>query len=257
MVVFGYMLMGMGVLVMGLVALSWYARRKGIPIFGIPVSAPGNIAPSEALPMDRLDHLATPKDKLKVITKGQTVTLTDDLRERAVLASVTLHEMTQVTDDAPWSRTGVESKGVLLAGDVWIWKIPGRESGKPAWFKGTELETFPLESFYKGEDDPALHGPARKFFHNGQSAPVPYELPNDLTPGITWNLVDIGRFEASVDGSCENIEEGDMLYFVTSREKSGDRFLLYLDARKGEARGTGGLFLGTPFEPSVDVMELF
>ena len=46
------------------------------------------------------------------------------------------------------------------------------------------------------------------------------------------------------------------LYFVTSKEKNGDRWLVYLDARKGEAKGSGGLFLLEPFEPSVDVTDL-
>ena len=193
------------------------------------------------------------KEQLNEAPSGSTVTLIGE-RERAIQASVTLHEMFQATKSSPWSRTGNVSRALVLAGDVWIFKVPSREAGKPVWLRAIELPSFSLTRFYRGsESEP---GPAKLFNNNEQSDPVPYELPKDLTPGISWEIIDIGAFKAEVDGSCDNVSGGDMLYFVTSREQGGERRLIYLDARKGEANGSGGLFLAEPFEPSVDVSNL-
>jgi hypothetical protein len=156
--------------------------------------------------------------------------------------------------DSSWLKTGTVFKALALAGNVWIFKVPSQEGGKPIWLKATELDSMSLMNFYKGGD--GKPGPARIFKNNGQSEPVPYELPNSLTPGVTWKVVDIGAFNVEIDGECDNAMAGDLLYFVTSREQDGERWLIFLDARKKEARGSGGLFLGERFEPSVDVSDL-
>jgi hypothetical protein len=204
----------------------------------------------ETLPSD--NEVKT-HEKLKVIRPTQTISLLGE-SERAVLASASLYEMTQISHGAPWTRTGAISKALAIAGGIFILKMPGREGGKPIWLKGEEVETFPLKDFYIGTGESP--GPARKFKQNNQSSPIDYILPNNLTPDVTWQVVDIGTLQTEVEGESENFENGDRLYFVTSNEKGGQKRLLYLDARKGEARGTGGLFICDPFEPSVDIQEI-
>ncbi|MFA6228254.1 MAG: hypothetical protein WC668_03645 [Patescibacteria group bacterium] len=191
--------------------------------------------------------------RLEQTLAQQTITLLGE-SERAVKASVTLWEMFKKTPDSPWSKTEAVSKALALAGGIWIFKVPSQEGGKPIWLRATKLESMSLMKFYKGVE--GKPGPARIFKENDQSEPVPYELPSSLTSGVTWEIIDIGTFDAQVDGECDAIENDDRLYFVTSRERGGDRQLIYLDARKGEARGSGGLFLGEKFEPSVDVSDL-
>lgn len=258
MVIFGYVLMIFGVVCLGLVILKMFSREKS----PATVKTYGYVQDekfAQTLPTDTLPFNANGKERLKAVMSGQTVELVGDLKERAVVATVALYEMTQLDserDNCPWTRTGVVSRAIVLAGDIWILKVPGREGGKPAWFKATELETFPLQAFYKGGDEPSMYGPARQFKMNDQTAPVSYTLPHNLVPGAIWNIVDIGMFDAEVEGNCENVENKDRLPFVTSREKDGDRFLIYLDARKGEAKGSGGLFLGTPFEPDAEIMDM-
>lgn len=256
MVILGYILMILGVVCLASLVLARLFLREKSPA----VKTYGGLQDekfAQALPTDMLPFNANGKERLKAVKSGQTVELVEDLKERAVAATVTLHEMTQLNPpNSPWTRTGVVSRAIVLAGDIWILKVPGREGGKPAWFKAAEIETFPLQTFYKGGDEPSMYGPARKFKMNDQTAMVSYVLPNDLVPRVTWNIVDIGRFDAEVEGDCENVENKDSLYFVTSREKDGDRFLIYLDARKGEAKGSGGLFLGTPFEPDAEIMDM-
>lgn len=205
----------------------------------------------EVLPSDRE---ARPDGQLKAVRSGQTVSLLGEGKERQILASISLHEMTQRYEKAPWTKTGSVSKGLVLAGKVFIFKMPSQEGGKPTWLKAKEIDTLPLGQFYLGSKENP--GPGRQFFRNKQSSPVPYELPNDLMPGITWQVVDIGTLDVESDGESENFQNGDRLYFVTSREKGGQRWLLYLDARKGEAVGTGGTFLCEPFEPSVDMTDI-
>jgi len=198
-------------------------------------------------------RVADTREQLRTAASGQTVTLLGE-PERAIKASVDLFEMFQQTPKSPWSKTGVVSKALVLAGGVWILKVPSQEAGKPIWLRATLLPALSLMKFYKGSDEKP--GPARIFRNNDQSEPVPYTLPQDLTPGVTWEIIDIGTFDAKVNGSSEEIEQGDRLYFVTSREQGGKRRLIYLDARKGEAKGSGGLFLAEEFEPSVDVSGL-
>lgn len=196
------------------------------------------------------------KEQLRQASSGQTVTLLGE-PERAVESAVTLNEMYQPDDSKstnPWRRSGSESKALVLAGGIWIFKVPSQEAGKPTWLKGQEIESTGLGSFYKG--DSSLPGPARIFKNNGQSEPVAYELPRNLTPDITWEIVDIGTFEAAVDGNNDNIYNNDSFPFITSKENGGDNWLIYLDSRKGKARGSGGLFMLELFEPSVDVSDL-
>ena len=180
------------------------------------------------------------KEQLKRASSGQTVKLIGE-SEKAIKASVTLNEMFQRQPNSPWSKTGLVSKVLVLAGDILIFKVPSEEAGKPTWLKGEEVTVSGLGKFYKGTD--ASPGPARVFKQNDQSDPVPYYLPKNITPKIIWKVVDIGTFDTEVDGASDNFYSGDRLYFVTSKEKDGDRWLVYLDARKGEANGSGGLFL--------------
>ncbi len=203
-------------------------------------------APTFTRPVGRSDELVQ-------ASAGQTVTLLGE-PERAVKASVTLYEMFQDDPQGPWKKTGNASKALMLAGGAVIFKVPSRESGKPIWLRAIGLDTAGLGKFYKGS--PTSPGPARQFKENGQTDPVPYELPRDLTPGVNWEVVDIGRFHAEVDGRNDNIADGDDFPFVTSHERGGQRWLLYLDARKENAKGSGGLFFGEPFEPSVEVTDL-
>ena len=195
------------------------------------------------------------REQLRQASAGQTVTLLGE-PERAIRASIALSEMFQQQPNAPWSKTGLVSKILELAGDIFIFKIPSKEAGKPTWLKGKEMAVAFLGKFYKGTD--ASPGPARIFKQNDQSNPVPQYLPKNIIPGSIWEVVDIGTFDAEVEGDSDNIYSGDRLYFVTSKEKNsdGNRWLIYLDARKGEAKGLGGLFLLEPFEPSVDVTDL-
>ena len=203
--------------------------------------------PAMVLPVER-------RKELVEASAGQTVTLLGE-PERAVRASVTLHEMFQRGEQSPWEKSGNASKILELAGGVFILKIPSKEGGKSTWLRATAVDDATgLGKFYKGSD--AAPGPARQFKANGQTDPIPYQLPQGLTPDVTWRIVDIGRFNASVDGQSEIFCDGDNFPFVTSKEKGGQRWLLYLDHRKEDARGSGGLFLAEPFEPSVDITDM-
>jgi hypothetical protein len=243
---FGYLLLLLGLAGTGFMLYKFFQSKTAS-------TESGRVTQEKKLPTDELPPDADIREKLKKVQKGQIINLTGE-GDKVVKASITLHEMTQEYKNAPWSKTGVVSKTVLLSGGIWIFKIPSREAGKSIWLRGKELDTMALAVFYKGT--PENPGPGRIFNSNGQSKPVPYQLPSGLTNGTTWNVVDIGTFFIETSGSCENAETGDRIYFVTSREDGGNRWLLYLDARKGEARGSGGLFELNSFEPSVDVMDL-
>ncbi|MFA6383278.1 MAG: hypothetical protein WCX17_02550 [Parcubacteria group bacterium] len=240
-------------LVVGVVGLAFiiYTFIRDKKQGGISQYVPPREEKVEILPTDRSGM--KPEDRLKEVRSKQTITLAGE-GERSVLASVALHEMTQTSKEAPWSRTGNVSKGLVLSKEIFIFKVPGREGGQPKWLRAQEIETYSLKQFYRGKDEES--GPAKQFHLNGQITPVPYQLPGGLTPGVTWKVVDIGTFDVGVDGESGNFVSGDRLYFVTSIEEGGMRWLLYLDARKGEAKGSGGLFIGEPFEPSVEVSDL-
>jgi hypothetical protein len=204
---------------------------------------------------DRLAHNASMDERLDVVEGGQVVQMMADLDSKGVVSGIDLHELFKQSEHAPWQTTGNISRVVLLTGGVYIFKVPETEGGKHVWYQAEVLDSLPLHQFYIG--DTTTKGPARLFRENDQSQPVPYELPQRLTSGVTWEVIDIGAFKAEVRGKNDLVKDGDQLYFVTSRERGGDRVLLYLDARKGEARGSGGLFVCTPFSPSADVMDLF
>jgi hypothetical protein len=222
--------------------------RKKMSLRDKPREAKNNI---EILPSDTETK---PDKKLKAACSGQTVTLLGE-KERQIIASVSLYEMTQNFKDAPWSRTGLISKCLILSGGIYIFKMPSQESGKPIWLKAEEIETLTLLQFYLGEskENP---GPARLFNQKKQTVPIPYELPNELTPGVIWEVIDIGTLNVEIDGESDIFIQGDRQYFTTSREKDGKRRLLFLDARRPEAKGTGGLFLCEQFEPSVEIMDI-
>lgn len=225
------------------------AKLAGYPSSSISTPSLGSSFPTDTIdPSDRVSQL-------NVVQARQLVTLVGD-RERSVQAAFTLHEMSQKRSTAPWTKTGAKSRVLELAGGVWIFKVPSREGGKPQWLKVTEVQTTSLMSFYKGtETDP---GPAKLFRQNKQSDPVPYTLPRNLMPGVTWEVVDIGAFTVEFDGEgkSDNFSAGDHLYFVTSQEKGGVRWMIFIDARKGEAVGPNGLYVGEPFVPSADVQDL-
>jgi hypothetical protein len=103
-----------------------------------------------------------------------------------------------------------------------------------------------LSQFYRGGDDPASWGPARKFAKANQASEVSYDLFHKK-----WQVVDIGAFEVDCDGNCKGIQTGDQLHFVTSKANSD--WLIYLDARKGIARGTGAILVGTEFNPEEEI----
>lgn len=245
----------------GMLALGWliYQNRLRVLTKDEGTSPPYVLASdremAQTMPTDILETEIDTREKLKKIKAQQTVTLLGD-KERAVQAAATLYEMTQAANNGPWRRTGAESRMLILSGDVFIAKVPAREGGKPTWLKFSEIEAMPLEKFWKEGGVQGGKGPGKLFYENGQSEPVPFNLPHDLTPGINWQVVDIGRFNCEVDGRSENFITGDAYPFVTSREISGERWLLSIESRKGLARGSGGLFVGEPFDPSVEVEAL-
>ncbi|OGY44710.1 MAG: hypothetical protein A3B89_01225 [Candidatus Buchananbacteria bacterium RIFCSPHIGHO2_02_FULL_40_13] len=238
--------LGVLIILLGVAGLIWFFKFRNFPV----INRDANIAQSSVLvETPSLDK----KTQLCQALPDQTMTLIGE-PERAIRASITLNEMFKHQSSEPWSRTGVISKALALAGDIWIFKIPDQEAGQPIWLKGEKIYTPSLLSFYKGSDESP--GPARVFKENGQTNPVPYSLPKNLTPGVIWEVVDIGAFNAEVEGEDSCVNSGDLMYFVTSKEKDGGHWLVFLDARKGEAKGSGGLFLLEPFEPSVDVTDL-
>ena len=171
-------------------------------------------------------------------------------KTRTILASIFLHELYQREGSKEWTRRGKTSKGIFLAGDIWILKVPSTEGGGYEWLKLSPIKPpSNLRGFYKGGDSSESWGPARKFAKLGQEEPVSYSLL-----GKEWDVVDIGAFEAEVSGKTEVSETGDRFYFVTSRKEN--EWLVYLDSRTGEAKGTGGLFLGNSFEPNETIEEI-
>lgn len=204
-------------------------------------------------PTDGLDPHTQRGEALDVIERSQTVRLLGEAAEREVRSTVTLEAMTQT--NGVWEETGVNYRALELAGNNWIFRIPTREGGDDVWVKAERLDTpIPLMDFFKGND--VRPGPARLFKNNGQTTPIPFRLPSECKDTTDYELTDIGRFKADVDGEGKKLRSGDQYPFVTAFTADGKGVLLYLDSRKDMARGTGGLFRGEIFEPEVDIASL-
>jgi hypothetical protein len=194
------------------------------------------------------------KKALDVVERGQTISLLGEgSRERVVKTKAVLNAMTQTGEN--WHETGVSYRMLELAGGVWIVRIPSREGGDDMWVKASRVDApTQLNTFFKGDEKSP--GPARVFKNNGQSKPVPFQLPNQFKDTAEYEVVDIGRFKTEVTGVEDICADGDMFPFVTALKQDGSGILMYLDSRKDMARGTGGLFKGEVFEPEVDIKSL-
>lgn len=221
-----------------------------------------NLEEVESLPTDKLSVKAKPEDQLRVVEPGQVVAYTTEFggKDHQVRASITMQPMTQPTGSRTWVEKREKPSQAILVGDQWILRVPFGENGRPIWLKGAFIDVsgLRLDDFFKGtEVDP---GPAKEFKRLKQSLSAPavtYRLPNRLTPNTLWRIHDIGAFKLEVKGDTEGIaENGDFVFFVTSKESGGDGWLFFLDARD-EAVGTGGIFRCEPFNPSADIKDLF
>lgn len=173
-------------------------------------------------------------------------------KEYTVQATVTFQELYQGTGSSSWVRRGKQSKGIILTHNLLLVRIPSQEGGKYIWLRlSPQGEVSNLREFYKGGNSPGEWGPARRFAKQGQTGDVLYKLFE-----TQWNVKDIGTFELSVNGESQWFKEGDRLYFVTSQRSDNSQWLLYLDARPGEAQGTGGAFLGEEINPEELVEEV-
>lgn len=205
---------------------------------------------TDALPVD-----ATMDEMLRVVEPKQAVQFLGG-RDLAVRASVVLTPLTQYRG-GPWqpNRMAEPCTGIVFSNGEWIFKVPSREQGKLLWLKGKIIPgADPMEFFMGTKGGP--DGPARRFRKNGQTTPVHFVLPGKLTPGLHWQVVDLGAFGVQVKGRADEMKPDDRLYSVVAQEVGGDHWLLYLDARQNEARGTGGLFFCQEFQPDVEVQTL-
>jgi hypothetical protein len=229
---------------------GWLAYFSGYQATTAPVEMKKDKL-AATLPSD--DQSLTVDQKLQRLSNRQTVRLIEG--ELSVVASVELQPMWQrIEGSGPWEPFPKRKKctALSLTRSIWVFKIPKKEQGENFWLKGSLIDEPPnLMSFFKGTV--AAPGPARKFRMNGQTDPVPFKLSGDRKNA--WKVVDIGTFGVTVDGSCHELETGDIIYFVTAKTDDG-KWLLFLNARKGEAAGTGGLYLLEEFEPETEVMDL-
>lgn len=184
---------------------------------------------------------------MNILEKSNFDCVTIDGKELTVVSKLKLRELYQQLPDKQWRESGKESLAFQLANEIWLFKIPMKEAGKYIWLKMKVLEYVSnLGSFYKGDD--ANFGPARKFAKGNQQTEILYSLYD-----TEWKITDIGTF--SVIGNSEEILiNGDRVYFVTSKNEK--EWLLYLDARKGEAKGSGGVFRGEEFNPDTDIQSV-
>ena len=167
-----------------------------------------------------------------------------DGKELTVVDKFDFVELTQQAGSSSWISTGKKSRALLLANGIWLMKIPTKDSGKYVWLKLTcKEDASTLGNFYKGSDTP---GPARKFAQGGQSKEVNYKLYDK-----SWSVVDIGAFKVECSNKSDILKDNDKIYFVTS--KGSDEWLVYLDARPTESKGTGGVFIGQEFNPSLEI----
>ena len=175
-----------------------------------------------------------------------------DGKEHDVQASLTFHELYQASGSSAWSRRGKQSRGLALSGPLLLVRLPAQEGGKYVWLKLTPTrEASNLRAFYKGGDSPGEWGPARRFAKQDQSGEVLYRLLD-----TQWQVNDIGTLEIEMTGESAWFAQGDKLYFVTSQATTQSEWLVYFDARPGEAQGTGGLFRGVAFQPNELIEEV-
>ncbi len=95
--------------------------------------------------------LATHRQKLPLLDATQFVSFVGE-SERQVLGKIALIEMTQRQKGGSWVPRGKESVGIVLAGGIWLVRIPLHELGKETWFKFSLLsdETPALRHFCPG-----------------------------------------------------------------------------------------------------------
>jgi hypothetical protein len=197
-------------------------------------------------------------DLLPVIRPGQVVTFTGD-KERMVTASIELEERTQDEATGQWSHKA--NSYAILLGDLWIMRIPETEGGRSRWYKLMYHSSMGLAEALRGGNTPDTYGPARLFNKSRQAKAVEFELPNDLTPGVRWKMVDLGSFQAHFredSQKTELITDGDIHMFATAQEVGGERVFIFLDPRPepGSTTGRGGLFIGDPFDPETEVSDI-
>lgn len=200
--------------------------------------------------------------RLPHLRPDQTVTLTGE-GERRVLSGIRLVELWQQSGSTRWTPKGGESVGIMLAGDVWLMRVPTTEGGEPAWYKFNYVRSMGLAAFFKGGDTTSTYGPARKFSKvYRQSQPVEFTFPRGVLPG-SWQVTDIGGFGAKLnDGDAVEttlIADGDLQMFVSGDEVGGTRRFLFLDPRQEPGyttRGRGGLFVGELFNPEEEVSDI-
>lgn len=186
---------------------------------------------------------------MNILEKNNFDSVTMDGKELTVTSKVSLWEMFQRPPDKTWIKGSKKSLAFQLANDMWIFKIPAKEGGEYVWIKAKLVEKGSvLASFYKGGDSPDTYGPAKAFAKNNQTREIDYNLYDK-----NWKVIDIGTF--FIEGEAEELlKDGDRIYFVTS--KNGNERLFYLDSRKGEANGCGGVFIGEVFNPDVDIQSV-
>lgn len=233
--------------------VGWVALATGVQ----KTSAPIHVAPppmAQPLPTDELPYAASAKERLDVIKPQQTVTLVDE-GELAVQASVKMTQMWQQVRDGPWTQLPRAEKctALVLSRDIWLIKVPSKEQGPTLWLKGTVIEGADPTDFFRGtKENP---GPARQFRDKKQTGTVRFTLPDNYTPGIEWQMADIGALKVACDGELDELKTDDMVFTMIAKE-AGGKWLVYLDARKPFATGTGGMFLCVEFVPSVEVKNL-
>ncbi|NCS97239.1 MAG: hypothetical protein GW762_01460 [Candidatus Pacebacteria bacterium] len=265
------MILGSILLVAACTGLFYYGRRYLVTpegkrliarISGMKVADEVDVEDVNVLRTDVLPASASNVAKMDVVEPGNVITYTTDFSggDSVVTASMTLTPKTQeMFGERRWVTKPEGPSKAVWVGNEWIFRIPSAEGGNFVWMKGTLIPTLgSLADFYKGDDnDP---GPAKLFKNLGQNIygkEIVYSLPGGLTQGTQWRVHDIGKFFFDVEGNTDGIVyDGDRTFFVTSRQMEGTDWLFYIDARD-EARGRGGLFRCTPFDPEMDIKQLF
>lgn len=164
-------------------------------------------------------------------------------KELSIKANLTLHELYQNTGQPEWYNSGKTSRLIILADDTVILRIPKEENGEYVWVEAKIIEAASKHMpFFKG--DSTNPGPARRFAASRETARVMFDLF-----GKSWKITDLGAVK--INGDCDIARNRDQLYYVIATQH--DEWMLYLDARIGEAKGTGAMIIGKAFNPSVDI----